>query len=121
MPHYYSLGKIPQKRHVVFPKPEGGMYYEQLVSTEGFSDTYSLVYHSQQPTMVKHIGKDYSVAPEILVDQNMQHRSFKGFNAPAADDYLDSRIPVLVNDDVHISLAAPRKSMKDYFFKNADK
>lgn len=119
MPHYYSLGKIPQKRHVVFPKPEGGMYYEQLVSTEGFSDTYSLVYHSQQPTMVKHIGKDYSVAPEILVDQNMQHRSFKGFNAPAADDYLDSRIPVLVNDDVHISLAAPRKSMKDYFFKNS--
>jgi homogentisate 1,2-dioxygenase len=119
MPHYYSLGKIPPKRHTVYKKPDGGIYNEQLVSTEGFSDTYSLVYHCYPPTMVKHIGKDYSVAPEIAVDQNMQHRSFKGFNTIPIDDYLESRIPVLVNDDVHISLAAPKKSMKDYFFKNS--
>ncbi len=31
-----------------------------------------------------------------------------------------SRKPILVNSDVHISLAAPRQSMTDYFFKNAD-
>lgn len=119
MPHYYSLGKIPSKRHTVFTKPDGGIYNEQLVSTEGFSDTYSLVYHCHPPTMVKQIGKDYSVAPEVAIEQNMQHRSFKGFNAVPVDDYLESRIPVLVNDDVHISLAAPKKSMKDYFFKNS--
>jgi len=45
MPHYHSLGKFPSKRHVQFAKPEGGLYSEQLVSTEGFSDLYSLTYH----------------------------------------------------------------------------
>ncbi|MCF8372422.1 MAG: homogentisate 1,2-dioxygenase [Bacteroidales bacterium] len=119
MPHYYKMGEIPHKRHTVYRKPDGGLYQEQLVSTEGFSDTYSLVYHSQMPTMVKQIDKAYSVAPKIALEKNMQHRSFKGFNIKPADDYLESRMPVLVNNDLHISLAAPRKSMKDYFFKNS--
>ncbi len=119
MPHYYKLGEIPHKRHIVFNKPGGGMYQEQVVSTEGFSDTYSVVYHSQAPTLVKEIDEAYCVAPKIAHEKNMQHRSFKGFNVKAADDYLESRVPVLVNNDVYISLAAPRKSMKDYFFKNS--
>lgn len=119
MSHYYSLGEIPHKRHTVFKKPDGGLYYEQLVSTEGFSSSYSLVYHSNPPTLVSQIDKHYSVEPEIALQKNMQHRSFKGFNIQAKEDYLESRIPVLVNKDVHISLAAPAKSMKDYFFKNS--
>jgi homogentisate 1,2-dioxygenase len=49
----------------------------------------------------------------------MQHRCYNGFAINAVDDYLESRKPVLVNNDVHISLAAPRHSMKDYFYKNS--
>lgn len=119
MPHYFSLGKIPHKRHTQFRKPDGNLYAEQLVSTEGFSDIYSLVYHCHPPTRVLKIEKDYSVAPEIAVEQNMQHRSFFGLQVKHQDDYLESRVPVLVNKDVYISLAAPRKSMQDYFFKNS--
>ena len=119
MPHYHSLGEIPKKRHVVFRKPNGELYAEQVVSTEGFSDTYSIVYHCYPPTMVKNIEDPYSVVPEIAFDINMQNRSFSGFKVDPKDDYLESRIPVLVNDDVHISLAAPRNSMTDYYFKNS--
>ena len=50
----------------------------------------------------------------------LKHRSFEGFKLIGQDDYLNSRKPILVNNDVHISLAAPKKSMTDYFFKNAD-
>src|SRR5690606_20302100 len=32
----------------------------------------------------------------------------------------ESRVPVLVNNDCHIVLAAPQQSMKDYFYKNTD-
>ena len=119
MPHYFSLGKIPPKRHTIFRKPDGGLYAEQLVSTEGFSDTYSLTYHCHPPTKVLKIDKPYPVAPEIAYDNNMQHRSFRGMEVPAHEDYLESRVPVLVNNDVYISLAAPSKSMSDYFFKNS--
>lgn len=119
MPHYHHLGKIPKKRHIQFRKADGGLYSEQLVSTEGFNDLYSLVYHCHPPTMVKSIEKSWSVEPEIAIRKNMQHRSFAGFNIQPQDDYLESRVPVLVNNDLHISLAAPRKSMTGYFFKNS--
>jgi homogentisate 1,2-dioxygenase len=119
MSHYYKLGKIPHKRHTQFRKPDGDLFSEQLVSTEGFSDTYSLTYHYYPPTNVIAIDKPISVAPEVAVDKNMQHRSLNGFKAKPVDDYLQSRVPLMVNDDLYISVAAPRKSMKAYFFKNS--
>jgi len=119
MPYYYKLGTIPHKRHTQFRKPDGGLYYEQLVSTEGFSDTYSNTYHVYPPTMVTSVDEPYSVAPEIAVLNNTQNRSFQGFSVKPADDFLASRVQVLVNNDVYVSLAAPRKSMTDYFYRNA--
>ncbi len=119
MPFYYQSGQIPHKRHVQFRKPNGSLFAEQLVSTEGFSDNYSLVYHCFPPTLVKSIDDAYDVKPAIAIERNIQHRSFKGFNVKPQDDYLRSRVPVLVNNDVYIYMAAPRKSMEDYFFKNS--
>jgi homogentisate 1,2-dioxygenase len=119
MPHYQLRGKVPHKRHTIFRKPDGNLYAEELVSTEGFSDVYSIIYHAYPPTMVKSIGEATDVAPRIALEKNMQHRSFRGFGVKPADDYLDSRVPVLVNNDVYIHLAAPRHSMNDYFYKNS--
>ncbi len=119
MPFYYKLGKVPKKRHVQYRKPDGGLYAEQLVSTEGFADDYSLVYHTHPPTLVTQIDREFSVAPEVAIEKNMQHRSFNGFSVKPETDYLKSRVPVLVNNDVYMNLAAPSKSMNDYFFKNS--
>lgn len=95
------------------------MYSEQLVSTEGFSDVYSITYHNYPPTMVQAIDSSFDVKPDIAVQHNMQHRSFQGFKIKTADDYIESRVPVLVNNDVYISLAAPAKGTDEYFFKNS--
>ena len=119
MPHYHKLGNIPPKRHTQFRKKDGSLYAEQLISTEGFSDIYSLVYHNNPPTKILEVGEPVDVTPGIEVGVNLHHRAFKGFAIEPEDDYLDSRKPVLVNDDLHISLAAPRRSTKDYFFKNS--
>lgn len=119
MSHYYKLGKIPHKRHTQFRKADGSLYSEQLISTEGFSDTYSITYHHYPPTNVTEIDEPWSVAPEVAVNNNMQHRSISGFKAKPTDDYLESRVPVMVNDDVYIHVAAPQKSMRNYFFKNS--
>jgi homogentisate 1,2-dioxygenase len=120
MPHYYSLGKIPHKRHTQFKKPDGGLFSEQLVSTEGFSDNYSLLYHTYPPTKVLKIDEPENVAPKIAVEHNMQNRSFMGFSVNPEKDYLKSRKYVLVNNDVYISLASPQETMKDYFYRNSD-
>ncbi len=119
MPHYHTLGSIPKKRHTQFRKPDGSLYSEQLVSTEGFSDVYSLTYHLYPPTRVIRIDDPIDVKPAIAINNNMQHRSFLGFNIKPGSDYLESRTPVLVNNDLYISLAAPSKGTDKYFFKNS--
>ena len=53
MPQYHTLGQIPHKRHTQFRKPNGELYSEELFSTHGFSNVYSLIYHVYPPTIVK--------------------------------------------------------------------
>jgi homogentisate 1,2-dioxygenase len=119
MPHYHKLGNIPAKRHVQFRRPDGKLYSEELVSTIGFDSVYSLVYHTNLPTAVKEVGEPYSVAPKVAFEKQMQHRKYFGFETQPEDDFLDSRKVVMLNSDCQIALAAPRKSMKDYFYKNS--
>lgn len=120
MPHYHKLGSIPHKRHTQFRKPDGGLYSEQLFSTEGFSNDYSLLYHIYPPTHIIKTEEPVNVQPQVAEEKMLKHRSFEGFKVQPQADYLASRKPVLVNNDCHISLAAPQQSMNDYFFKNAD-
>jgi homogentisate 1,2-dioxygenase len=120
MPFYCKSGVIPQKRHTQFRKPDGSLYSEELVSTEGFSSIYSLVYHAHPPTLVKDIGHPIPVAPKAKIANNMQNRSFLTFNTPAKDDFLESRVIQLFNNDLYLTTAAPKKSMTNYFYKNAD-
>jgi homogentisate 1,2-dioxygenase len=120
MPVYHKLGKIPDKRHTVFQSEKGNYYYEQLFGTEGFSGMSSLSYHVHRPTQVKEIIRSYNVAPTIAVSKNIKALLLKGFEVPAKSDFLESRIPLLVNSDVLLGLAAPQKSLTEYFYKNAD-
>lgn len=120
MPYYHKLGNIPHKRHTQFRKKDGSLYAEQLFSTEGFSNDYSLLYHCFAPTDIIKTDDPYDVMPRVAEEKMLKHRSFEGFNIKPEQDFLNSRKPVLVNNDCHVVLAAPQQSMKDYFYKNAD-
>lgn len=120
MPFYHKLGKIPPKRHTIFEKPGGGLYYEQLFGTVGFDGMSSLMYHLHRPTMVREIRPGRDISPKIAVERNMTARMLKGFDAPQHDDFLEARLPLLANSDVVVGVAAPRKSLRDYFYKNTD-
>ena len=120
MPIYQSLGKLPAKRHTIFEKPNGGLFHEQLFGTVGFDGMSSLLYHLHPPTQVSQILKTTDVAPRIAENKNMTSRLLKGFEVQPEEDFLNSRIPLLVNSDVHLGLAAPQTSVTDYFYKNAD-
>lgn len=120
MPHYQRVGQLPKKRHTQFRQPDGRLYHEELFSTEGFDTNYSLLYHVHAPTKIRQVGEPYSVAPDVVESKQLKHRSLKGFQVSPADDYLESRQALMVNSDCHISVAAPRRNMTEYFFKNTD-
>lgn len=117
---YQRQGNLPRKRHIQFRASNGGLYHEELVGTQGFAGVSALVYHLHPPTIVKDRLPDYSIAPKIAIEENLQALSFKGFDLPVVSDYLLSRTPLFVNDDLCVGLSAPGRSMEDYFFKNAD-
>lgn len=120
MPIYHKLGNIPPKRHTIFQSSSGKLYYEQLFGTEGFSGMSSLLYHIHRPTQIKHILKSYSIAPKIAVANNIKPLLLATFQVEAKDDYIESRTPLMLNSDCMIGVAAPKKSVTNYFFKNAD-
>lgn len=120
MPIYHKLGKVPHKRHTQFRSDSGELYHEQLFGTIGFDGMASLLYHINRPTQVKAITVKKEVQPIIGEEKTIQSRKLIGFNLASKEDYLESRTPLLVNQDIHIGLAAPESSMVDYFYKNAD-
>ena len=73
MPIYHKLGKIPSKRHTIFEKPGGGLYYEQLFGTIGFDGMSSLLYHLHRP----HHGQGHSGAGGC-VTQNCRGKKHDG-------------------------------------------
>ena len=120
MPRYHTLGKIPHKRHTVFRKKDGNIHHEELFGTIGFDGMSSLLYHLHPPTQVKSIKPAYSVEPEIAVDKNLKAYLIKGFDVPEVADHLKSRISLMLNNDLNISLSSPTNLEEDYFYKNTD-
>ena len=120
MPRYHKLGNIPPKRHTIHRSQDGKFYYEELFGTIGFDGMSSLIYHTHRPTQVKNILKSYDVGPKIAVENNMKSLMLKGFQVKPENDYLESRKCILINNDCQIVLAAPKKSLNNYFYKNTD-
>jgi homogentisate 1,2-dioxygenase len=120
MPVYHRLGQIPPKRHTQFRKPNGELYYEQLFGTVGFDGMSSLMYHLHRPTIIRSMGETLDLRPQIAVQHNITPRRYQGFQVQPVSDYLHSRVPLFVNNEITMGLAAPSGSSQDYFYKNAD-
>ncbi|NJC24885.1 homogentisate 1,2-dioxygenase [Neolewinella antarctica] len=120
MPLYHKLGARPHKRHTQFRKPDGSLYHEQLFGTVGFDGMSSLLYHEQRPTQVKEILSSRDVSPKIAKAKTIKSRKLVGFDARPEDDFLDSRKTLLTNATTKLGVAAPRQSLTEYFYKNAD-
>ena len=120
MPFYQKRGDIPTKRHTQFRDDTGNLYWEELISREGFSHMYSNVYHIYPPTSVEAVGelKKYNLK---AVDQTHRHHHIRTANVESDGDAISSRIPLFFNSDVVISKAHVKDSMKSLYRNgNAD-
>lgn len=79
------MGEVPHKRHTQFRREDGGLYSEQLFSTEGFSSDYSLLYHYHPPTQIIRTEPQFSVQPQVAEEKMLKHRCFRGVPHPGGE------------------------------------
>jgi homogentisate 1,2-dioxygenase len=94
---------------VAFRAPDGALYHEEVVGTEGFSGRYSIQYHRYAPTRVAKVAEvdPLPARPEAAVDATLRHHLLRTATAavdPTADE-LVGRTVLLHNDDVAVSLS----------------
>ncbi len=119
MPVYHKLGKIPQKRHVQFKQPDGTLYKEQVVGTEGFSGISSILYHINPPTKVKAIKGITELEREVWEEKTLRHFHFRTLDAAPEGDPISGRKVLMFNNDVSLGICNPKTQM-DYYYKNGE-
>jgi homogentisate 1,2-dioxygenase len=108
MAHYRAVGEVPPKRHTQFRRPDGGLYYEELVGEEGFSSDSSLLYHRELPSAIVdarpwELPDLSTTANEPLLPRHLKlHELVAGEDWKQLDPVTGRRL-VLGNADVRIS------------------
>lgn len=106
MPYYRAVGDIPHKRHTQHRRPEGGVYYEELVGHEGFASDSALLYHLDIPSAVDEVRRwelpDQTLVPNdpFMPRRFETHALFDGANGV---DAVTGRRLLLGNADVRLA------------------
>jgi homogentisate 1,2-dioxygenase len=108
MAYYRSVGELPRKRHTQFRRPDGGLYAEELMGIEGFSNDSALLYHRHLPTAIvaaepaddavptRHTRPNHPLLPRHLLTHKLD---------PGAADAVTGRQLLMANNDVRILYA----------------
>ncbi|MDP9792096.1 homogentisate 1,2-dioxygenase [Catenuloplanes nepalensis] len=108
MAFYRSVGEVPPKRHTQHRRPDGGLYYEELMGEEGFSSDSSLLYHREIPTAIVDAspweppGLGTTANHPLLPRHLRLHELFKQLEDA---DVVTGRRLILGNGDLRISYA----------------
>jgi homogentisate 1,2-dioxygenase len=105
MPFYRRVGDVPRKRHSRFPRPGGGLYAEELMGEDGFSESSSLLYHRHSPTAI--VAAEDVPAPDgcLRDNQPLLPRHFRTHALGPPGDLVTGRRLLLANDDVRVLYA----------------
>ena len=122
MAYYRRVGEVPPKRHTQHRRPDGGLYYEELMGEEGFTSDSALLYHRGLPSAMVDARvwelPDQSLTPnQPLLPRHLSlHELFDGEEHKACDPVTSRRV-VLGNADVRISYAV--SSLASPLYRNA--
>lgn len=116
MPHYQSHGMVPPKRFRRVRRPNGRIFYEHIMTAEGFEAESSILYRLSQPARILHTEIGRAEPPRFA--DTVGNMLFQVERVQAGGDFLSARNQVLVSDEVVFSIAKPDKPMTD-FYRNA--
>lgn len=124
MPFYRTLGAMPRKHHIKFPRDQAtsykgeGLHYEHIVTTEGFDRAYTILYHLRPPTLVKKVELYREQPLKVAAHTPLRHHHLKSAQIPRAGDPYTGRVPLMFNADITAFRCRPATAMEsgyDYY------
>ncbi len=110
MPYYRRVGEIPPKRHTQFRAPDGELYAEELMGTEGFASSSSLLYHRRPPTALVAAEAVPEKDPGLGPNEPLLPRHLRTGTLPDGGDLVADRMLLLANASVRLLVAQPTQS-----------
>jgi homogentisate 1,2-dioxygenase len=107
MPYYRRVGDVPPKRHTQFRAPDGQLYAEELMGTEGFSSSSSLLYHRHPPTAIVAAEAVPEADPGLAPNEPLLPRHLRTGTLAAGGDLVTGRTLLLGNAHVRLLVAQP--------------
>src|SRR4051812_30347418 len=125
MPHYLQLGSIPPKHHVQFSREKAasykgeGLYYEHVITTDGFDRAYSILYHLRPPTRLRAVEFVRRWEPTRAKEMPLRHHHLKTAALPRAGNPYAGRVPFLFNSEMIAWRCRPERADGDFdYFRN---
>jgi homogentisate 1,2-dioxygenase len=114
-----TAGTLPDKPHTALRDDGGRLRHEECLTRDGFDGPFTILYHVERPhtTVVTAAAHGWEV-PE-LADEDprpLARRHYRSQElARRGGSPLDSRVPLLFNDDVVVGVAFPDQPDPVYF------
>jgi homogentisate 1,2-dioxygenase len=122
MPPYLQRGSFPPKRHTAHRTAPGykgeGLFYEEVITTQGFGRAYSIVYHLRPPTRVRKVEPAGALPIAVAPNDVLRHHHLKAARMPAAGDPVTGRVPMFTNADVTLWRCRPSAAQAE-LYRNA--
>jgi len=115
------VGAVPAKPHLVFRDTGGAQLYEECLTRQGFDGPFSLLYHRHRPhEMLPSEPALLLRAPEATPERGLLRRRYRCLELPELEgSAVESRVPLLFNEQLVIGFARPTRDDAAYFV-NAD-
>jgi len=114
-------GRIPTKPHTIARDASGALLWEHCVTREGFDGAHAILYLPGPPQADKEAGATERgfARPVAAPDHPPLRRLLHAERCAPGGMVWESRVPLLFNDDVVVSVARPTAS-DDACFANLD-
>ncbi len=124
MPSYRKLGQLPPKRHIQFDNLEPSfldekMFYEHVITTQGFDRVYSILYHRRPPTRVVSTATVGQLSLVEAANPELRHHHIKSGNLKRGGDPILGRVPMMFNSDLVAYRARPDRQQSEIFRNGA--
>jgi homogentisate 1,2-dioxygenase len=118
-----AAGELPAKPHIALRGPSGVLRHEECLTRGGFDGPYTILYHENRPHALESAPTGHVYFPPKRLsdvstepgDRALRRRHFRTRELPSGGAAIDTRVPLLFNDDVTLSVLKPTASDPAYF------